>query len=77
MLRVATDIGGTFTDLVFVRPDGTVGTGKSDTTPDQYEKGVMDVIQASRIPPRSSFHSCTGRPSSSTRSQSARARARR
>ncbi len=51
MLRVATDIGGTFTDLVFVRPDGTVGTGKSDTTPDQYEKGVMDVIQASSISP--------------------------
>ncbi len=50
-VRVATDIGGTFTDLVFVRPDGTVGTGKSDTTPDQYEKGVMDVIQACGIPP--------------------------
>lgn len=51
MLRVATDIGGTFTDLVFVRPDGTVGTGKSDTTPGEYEKGVMDVIEACRIVP--------------------------
>ena len=51
MLRVATDIGGTFTDLVFVRPDGTVGTGKSDTTPDHYEKGVMDVMEACRIAP--------------------------
>jgi N-methylhydantoinase A len=51
-LRVATDIGGTFTDLVYVRPDGTVGTGKSDTTPGQYEKGVMDVIQSCGIHPR-------------------------
>jgi N-methylhydantoinase A len=51
MLRVATDIGGTFTDLVFVRSDGTVGTGKSDTTPGRYEAGVMDVIQACQIAP--------------------------
>ena len=51
MLRVATDIGGTFTDLVFVRPDGTVGTGKSDTTPARYEQGVMDVIQGCGIAP--------------------------
>ncbi len=50
-LRVATDIGGTFTDLVYVRPDGTVGTGKSDTTPGQYEKGVMEVIRACSIDP--------------------------
>jgi len=51
MLRVATDIGGTFTDLVFVTPDGEVVTGKSHTTPAQFEKGVMDVIAASRIRP--------------------------
>jgi N-methylhydantoinase A len=51
MLRVATDIGGTFTDLVFVTPDGTVVTGKSHTTPGQFEKGVMDVIAASHIRP--------------------------
>jgi N-methylhydantoinase A len=51
MLRVATDIGGTFTDLVFVTPDGEVVTGKSHTTPAQFEKGVMDVITASNIKP--------------------------
>ncbi len=51
MLRVATDIGGTFTDLVYVMPDGTVGTAKSNTTPGQYEKGVMDVIGACTIAP--------------------------
>jgi len=51
MLRVATDIGGTFTDLVFVTPDGEVVTGKSHTTPAQFEKGVMDVISARDIKP--------------------------
>ena len=51
MLRVATDIGGTFTDLVFVNPDGEVVTGKSHTTPAQYEAGVMDVISAAGIKP--------------------------
>jgi len=52
MLRVATDIGGTFTDLVYVTPDGAVGTAKSHSTPGQFEKGVMDVIAASQISPR-------------------------
>ncbi len=51
MLRVATDIGGTFTDLVFVTPEGEVVTGKSHTTPAQFEKGVMDVIAANNISP--------------------------
>jgi N-methylhydantoinase A len=52
MLRVATDIGGTFTDLVFVTPEGEVVTAKSHTTPAQYEKGVMDVIEATHISPK-------------------------
>jgi N-methylhydantoinase A len=51
MLRVATDIGGTFTDLVFVTPDGEVVSGKSHTTPAQFEQGVMDVIAANDIEP--------------------------
>ena len=51
MLRVATDIGGTFTDLVFVTPEGEVVTGKSHTTPAQFEQGVMDVISANNIKP--------------------------
>src|SRR4030043_44714 len=51
VLRVATDIGGTFTDLVFVTPEGEVVTGKSHTTPAQYEQGVMDVISAADIQP--------------------------
>ena len=51
MLRVATDIGGTFTDLVFVTPEGQVVTGKSHTTPAQFEQGVMDVISANNVEP--------------------------
>ncbi|MCG8352523.1 MAG: hydantoinase/oxoprolinase family protein [Chloroflexales bacterium] len=51
MTRIATDIGGTFTDLVYVTSAGTVGTAKSHTTPGQFEKGVMDVIEASGITP--------------------------
>ena len=51
-MRVATDIGGTFTDIVYVGPDGQVGTAKSHTTPDQFEQGVMNVIEASRIEPK-------------------------
>ncbi len=52
MIRVATDIGGTFTDLVYVTSDGKVSTAKSHTTPAQFEQGVMDVIEASDISPR-------------------------
>ena len=51
MTRVATDIGGTFTDLVYITSTGTVGTAKSHTTPGQFEKGVMDVIHTSQISP--------------------------
>jgi len=51
MLRVATDIGGTFTDLVYVTSDGEVGTAKSHSTPAQFERGVMDVIAARHVAP--------------------------
>src|SRR5918998_5004246 len=47
--RVATDVGGTFTDLVYLRTDPDTGrqeivTAKSDTTPPDFERGVLDVI---------------------------------
>lgn len=51
MQRVATDIGGTFTDLVYVTPEGNVGTAKSHTTPAHFEQGVMDVIADTRLDP--------------------------
>ncbi|MFE4524070.1 hydantoinase/oxoprolinase family protein [Cytobacillus firmus] len=48
-MRVATDIGGTFTDLVFVDQQGKIGVAKSHTTPQNFEKGVLDVINVSGI----------------------------
>ncbi|SES13218.1 hydantoinase/oxoprolinase family protein [Psychrobacillus sp. OK032] len=44
-MRVATDIGGTFTDLVYVDKNGSIGIAKSNTTPPNFEKGVLDVIE--------------------------------
>jgi len=54
-LRVATDVGGTFTDLVAfeIAEDGTttIRTAKSDTTPPDYEIGVLDVLEKGGINP--------------------------
>lgn len=45
-MRVATDIGGTFTDLVYLdEQSGRVGTAKTDTTPPNFEQGVLDVLR--------------------------------
>lgn len=48
-MRVATDIGGTFTDLVYVDEDGQIKVDKSHTTPPNFEQGVMDVLQKGGI----------------------------
>jgi N-methylhydantoinase A len=39
------DIGGTFTDLVVHSPDGRLDIFKSATTPGEFEKGFMDVLE--------------------------------
>lgn len=56
--RVATDVGGTFTDLVSVELDTQTGqsriiSAKSDTTPPEFERGVLNVIGKARIEPKS------------------------
>lgn len=48
-IRAASDVGGTFTDLVYFYTDPATGhqeivTAKSDTTPPNFEQGVMNVI---------------------------------
>ncbi|WP_206922486.1 hydantoinase/oxoprolinase family protein [Alicyclobacillus suci] len=48
-MRVATDIGGTFTDLVSVDEDGKICIAKSDTTPPNFEEGVMNVIAKAEL----------------------------
>ncbi|MEX0273258.1 MAG: hydantoinase/oxoprolinase family protein [Flavobacteriaceae bacterium] len=54
-MRVATDIGGTFTDLVCLEFDQKTGkpTGvkvsKSDTTPSNFEQGILDTIRKGEV----------------------------
>jgi len=50
-MKVATDIGGTFTDLVYVNEEGKIGTAKSHTTPHSFDEGVINVINESGINP--------------------------
>eukprot|EP00873_Tetraselmis_striata_P032196 jgi/Tetstr1/452460/TSEL_039496.t1 len=52
--RVSTDVGGTFTDLVYFETDTKTGTqkvrtAKSDTTPPNFEQGVLNVIDRANI----------------------------
>ncbi len=52
--RVATDVGGTFTDLVAIEssPDGIkITTAKTDTTPPDFDKGVLNVLTKGGIKP--------------------------
>jgi N-methylhydantoinase A len=43
--RVAVDIGGTFTDLVYLEErTGDVGVAKTSTTPGRFEDGVMEAL---------------------------------
>jgi N-methylhydantoinase A len=53
-VRVATDVGGTFTDLVYFEIDAntgqqTVRTAKSDTTAENFEKGILNVISKANV----------------------------
>jgi N-methylhydantoinase A len=55
-MRAATDVGGTFTDLVTFHTDPETGrqsiqTAKSDTTPPDFERGVMAVIAKAGVDP--------------------------
>lgn len=53
-VRVATDVGGTFTDLVRFSVNPETGaqeviTAKSDTTPPDYEEGVLAVMERAGV----------------------------
>ncbi len=54
-IRVATDVGGTFTDLVCFETDASgesrVVTAKSDTTPPNFEEGVLNVLKKGGVDP--------------------------
>ncbi len=53
-IRAATDVGGTFTDLVYFSTDPQTGaqqvvSAKADTTPPDFEHGVMNVLAKSGV----------------------------
>ncbi len=49
-IRLATDIGGTFTDLVaFDEASGRVQLGKASSTPQDFSKGILDAVDVSAI----------------------------
>jgi len=49
-MRVATDIGGTFTDLIYLdETTGEIGTTKASTTPHNFAIGVEDTLAKSGI----------------------------
>lgn len=57
-IRLATDVGGTFTDLVFYEVDPADGrlhsirSTKAHTTPPNFEQGVLDTLTRAEIDPR-------------------------
>src|SRR5258708_40083533 len=46
MTRVGVDVGGTFTDLVAVRPDGTLEIRKVASTPQDPSQGLLRSLEA-------------------------------
>lgn len=50
-MRISTDIGGTFTDLVSIADDGEVMKHKTHTTVPDFEKGVLNAIQETGLNP--------------------------
>ena len=43
--RLGVDIGGTFTDIVLVAPDGRIYTKKVSSTEDDYARGILEGIE--------------------------------
>jgi N-methylhydantoinase A len=56
-MRAASDVGGTFTDLVFYDVDAATGrpgmiqVAKADTTPPEFERGVLDAMAKAGLSP--------------------------
>ena len=65
IVRAASDVGGTFTDLVLYRAadgSGEVRCSKVDTTPPDFERGVMSSLEKLQVAPSElAFfaHGCT------------------
>ncbi|MBV7483824.1 hydantoinase/oxoprolinase family protein [Bordetella sp. BOR01] len=48
-MKVGVEIGGTFTDLVWLQKDGTVVTGKVPSTPSAIHQAVIDAVRAADV----------------------------
>ena len=46
MIRMSADVGGTFTDVVLQRPDGTVACLKVLSSPPNYDSAVVKAIRS-------------------------------
>ena len=44
--RIAADIGGTFTDIAFLTPEGSIVSRKVPSTPEDYARGVISGMEA-------------------------------
>ena len=74
--RIGIDVGGTFTDFVLARPDGSISFTKTASTPSDQSDGVMrgiaDLAEAEGLDPRACsdapIRSCTGPPPATTSS---------
>ena len=56
-MKLATDIGGTFTDLVYLdEKTGEIGTTKASSTPPNFAQGILDTIAKSGVDPRAVEH---------------------
>lgn len=49
-MQVGVEIGGTFTDLVWLQEDGTVATGKVPSTPGNIHQAVLDAVRSAEVP---------------------------
>ena len=49
-MRVATDVGGTFTDLVYLdKLSGQLGTAKASTTPANFAAGIIETLHKAAL----------------------------
>ena len=49
-MRIASDIGGTFTDLVYLHEaTGEVGVAKASTTPADFAEGVIETLRKAKL----------------------------
>lgn len=49
-MQIGVEIGGTFTDLVWLRQDGAVTTGKVPSTPGNIHQAVLDAVATAQVP---------------------------